>query len=75
MAYGYIVALVIAYVVCGLLAYGITFAYWQGEFPGQAAGQYREDMGIAMVFGMAGPGGLFISFFASGLAQHGLKFR
>ena len=68
-------ALVAGYIVCSVLAYGLTFADVQAAWPRIAVEKYREDMGFAMMIGLTGPIGLVISFLMSGLGQHGLKFR
>lgn len=56
--------------VCGALAYGITFAYFEWRFPGLGSHRY-----IAGCMAFAGPIGLAVAFALSGCAEHGLKFR
>jgi len=69
------VILLASWVVCGVFAYGITLAYFQGEFPLSAREHYTKDINTAVFFGLSGIVGFAISFFLSGCAKHGLKFR
>ena len=63
------------WVICGILAYGISFAHWQREYPTLAESSYREDMGFSILWIPLGPLGLIITYFLSGFAEHGLKFK
>jgi hypothetical protein len=58
------------------LTYAIFFAHLQRNFPSIAQEEYQEDMSfslfLALVFSWIG---LFVAFFATGFAKHGLKFR
>ena len=61
--------------VCSVLTYGITFSYFQGEFP-ELSKEYRmADIVFAIGYAMLGPIGLFLSFIMSGKAKYGLKFK
>lgn len=54
---------------CGLLAYGITLAYWDAEHPGW------DNTGMAQSTALAGPIGLLVAFVKSDFAKHGLKYK
>lgn len=68
-------AAAVGWVVCGVLAYGINVAYFQRKFPSIAAEKYREDCAMAVLIAAAGPIALWISYFLSGFAEHGLMYR
>ncbi len=71
-----LIALIAFWATCGVLAYGLTFAYFQLEYkdivhlPGMASDSRRT----AMVMASAGPIGLVVAL-ACGGTKHGLKFR
>lgn len=44
--------------LCGFLAYGLTLAYFQREFPLIASDYRRSDVRFASVMAVAGPLGL-----------------
>ena len=66
--------LIAAWIVSGVLAYGIDFAYFQRQFPHIAKEDYLQDMAYAMLWGLGGALTMSIGFFLSGFAKHGLKF-
>ncbi len=63
-----------------VLHYGISFAYWQKEFPFLAKEQYYSDMRFSIVMGIFGPLSLigqavFLSSkYGRSLYKHGVKF-
>lgn len=68
------------HIICGVLAYGIEFADSQAHcrrLGGQkfADRWYRKDMSFSVFTGLLGPIGFMASFFYSGFAEHGLKFK
>ena len=63
------------HLLCGVLTYGITYAYFQREYPRTGDASYREDAGFALTLGLLGPITLIPAFFNSGFAKHGFKFR
>ena len=66
----------LAWVVCGIWAYGATIAFFWESFPTlQSRERFRELQAISVVFGLAGPFGMVAVFISSGFAQHGLLFR
>lgn len=73
----YIAIAVVAWLACGVLAYGITLADFQRRFPllADLPGHRAMDMGMALIYGAMGPPGLVFMFCLSGFARHGLMFR
>lgn len=67
--------ILIIWIICGILTYGIHFGYFQRKYPELAEKNYKKDMGDAILFGLTGPIGLCVSFLESGMAEHGLKFK
>lgn len=67
--------IVVIYIVCGALAYAITFADFQRSFPTLAGRDYQGDVRRGVMVGLLGPVGLLIAFLASDFAAHGLKWR
>jgi hypothetical protein len=67
----------IAWLIAGLVSAGFTVAFAQYEWPRSLAEkQYRQDLGFALFFGFAfGPIALVISFFMSGLGEHGWSLK
>jgi hypothetical protein len=62
--------------VCGILAYGIMFAYWQREFPSLAEDHYILDRNRALgivVFGIIGL--VSVSIFMLNNTYRGMKFK
>jgi len=74
---GFLVALWALWILCGILAYGITLGYFYGEFPENLA--YDQIVSkrsrLAITMAAAGPSGLLVSYFGSGRVRHGLRFR
>lgn len=67
----WIIAFALFWIVCGLLAYGITYGYLATEIP-------LLDLlnrAIAGFVGIIGPVGLVISFIGSRGCRHGLMYR
>ncbi len=64
---------IIFHVICGFVAVGISVAYFRKEYP--LLDEYRKDLGHAIIFGIFGPVGLFVSFVLSGFARHGWTLR
>ena len=65
---------IVFWLICSVLAYGITLGYFLGKFKNNS----MEDKGIyvliAILYALLGPVGVFLSYFMSGFAEHGLKF-
>ena len=59
---------------CGIVSFGLNFAYFQREFPTLARCDYEKDRIQALFWSFGGPVSLFVSFLCFG-ARHGLKWR
>ena len=57
------------------ISYGILFAHIQKKYPELAIEDKRQTMGFSILFSFFGPIALLVTFFMSGFAEHGLKFR
>ena len=70
-------AVLIGWVVCGVLAYGITFASFSREFPPRTRrdNRNRDHASCAAIMGLFGPFGLVVVFFLSSFAADGLRYR
>ncbi|GAF85669.1 unnamed protein product [marine sediment metagenome] len=66
---------ILIYTICGILTYGVEFAYMQEEFPALAELDYAKDKSRAVCWGLSGPIGLVVSLTTSKFGfKHGLKF-
>ena len=64
----------LVWVVSGWLAYGLTFAYFQREWPGLAPENVGGDRRNALNAALLGPLGLAVVLFSK-MACHGFKWR
>ncbi len=73
-----IALVVIGWVACGVLSYGIGNAAWywwaQNKIPGLQRSS-RDYAGVEGFYAMMGPLGLVINLFWTNFAQHGIKFK
>lgn len=69
-----ILATIIIWVICGILAYGLTFAYFQREFSVSSGVDYFIYCGVATYMGILGPIGLIIHL-TLGNCKHGFKWK
>lgn len=71
--------LVIGYLVCVFICYGMFFANLQGEFPSASGFEYKEQMAFSAFFGILagffGPIGILMAILMTGFAHHGLKVK
>ena len=71
--------LVIGYLVCAFICYGMLFSYAQKRFPSIAKEWHRRDLCnsllCGLMFGSFGPIGVAIVFLITGFAQHGFKVK
>jgi hypothetical protein len=51
---------VIGWIACGIVGYGITFGYFQNEFPNIAREWRTMDRCFAVFIGLTGPVGILI---------------
>lgn len=69
-----LIAIIAIWIVCGILAYGLTFAYFQREFPLSSDTGYCGDCGVALLMCLLGLIGLIIHL-VLGNCKHGFKWR
>lgn len=50
--------LIIVWIICGVISYGINFAYYQRKWPSIAQEGYREDMIFCAGISLLGPANL-----------------
>ena len=67
--------IVTAWIACGVFNTGVTFRYYQDEYPQVACEQYREQLGAAVVPGVFGPLWSLPVLLMSGFAEHGWGFE
>ena len=71
-----IALIVVAWLACGVLAFGITVAYFWCAHPIlQSRLKFREDCGAGGIFALMGPVGLLVALLCSGFAYRGLMYR
>lgn len=75
----WIVVGILVVLVQSVLAYGLTFAYFQRKYPYLGQEDYLEDKKVARLTGIAQLGaplvGLIAVLFLTGFGRYGLKFR
>jgi len=64
----------ICWVICGVLAYGLSFAYFQRNWPSIAEQEYYSDMLFSIFIGVLGPIGL-LSVILNDEDTCGFKFK
>ena len=69
-----LLALLACWLICGIVAYGLTFACFQRKYPTLAEKDYWSDFRTALFTGMAGPIGLGVALAMGGI-QHGFKWK
>lgn len=67
-----IVAIVTGWILCGVLAFGITLAFFEQEFP--EFEHCKGDQSVAFMIGAFGPLGLAEVYFLSDFANHGIQY-
>ena len=67
--------IIIGYVLCCVVSYAGTFAYFQRKYKNIAEEQYHADMDLSVCVSLFGPVSLIISFFMSGGFKLGFKFK
>lgn len=61
------------WIVCGVLAYGITLGYYQRKWKSIADETYYQDVGLSLFMFLLGPIGLLSQLLYCG-TEYGLKF-
>lgn len=67
-------ALIVFWLICSVIQYGVWFGFFQREFPTIADKSYHNDKMRAIISALLGPIGLFASFLC-GFFKHGFKWR
>lgn len=65
---------IFVYIVCGVLAYGLTLAAFQVPFTIIAERDFKDDRKRALYTALFGPAGLVFELFSSQL-KHGFMFN
>ncbi len=68
------ILLSILWIICGLLAYGFTFSFFQKEFPPIAIKDKKKDKSFALMIGLLGPIGLVVMIISKGY-KHGWSIK
>ena len=63
------------WVVCSVLSYGLSFAYFQRKYPMLAKRDYRRDMLVCVVISLVGPMSLILTLINFRSFKYGMKFR
>ena len=66
---------ILGYLVCYILSYGLTFAYFQREFPVIAKDKVKADVFFSLIFSTLGPISLILSIILGGFFKHGIKYK
>lgn len=67
------IELLIGWVVCGYLAAGLSFAFFQKKYPSIAAEHRASDVRQCVLVFFVGPAGLIAALFTCGI-KHGLLY-
>jgi hypothetical protein len=63
----------LTWLACGAVAFGLTFAYFQGEYPTVAEKMRCEHYVTAAVFALLGPAGLFVALLCGSFGKYGWR--
>lgn len=66
---------IVGYIACWIGSAGLTFAYFQSEFPYIADEMRTRDHYLSILLGFGGPISLVTVFILSGCAKHGWRLR
>lgn len=64
----------LVWLICGIVAYGLTFAFFQKKWPTLAEETYWSDFRLALLVGIIGPFGIAMNV-VMGNVRHGFKWR
>ena len=75
-----ITLIIIGWLICSILSYGMAFAFQLKEFPiyqypNSSHRNYRIYMGMSILFSLFGPFSLLVTLGITGFGQDGLKFK
>ena len=62
------------HIMCSVLAFGLTFAYFQRRWPTIAEEQYTKDRAFAFFLSLYGPIALIVVLYR-GRLKYGIKFK
>lgn len=69
-----VIAIIAGWLICAVLATGISFADLQGRFTTIAAAEKRRDLGLSVLLGLGGgPVALLVTFCHSGFCKFGWR--
>ena len=68
----YLTLILVIWLLCALYTYGVTFAYFQGEYPKLDKASDRQ---FALAYSLFGPLTAIIATFLSGFLKHGWRLR
>ena len=63
------------WVVCSVLSYGLSFAYFQRKYPALAKRDYKKDMLTCAFWSLFGPMSIVAMIINIRSFKYGLKFR
>lgn len=66
---------VLFYIICGVIGYGATLAFFQKEFYLISKECYSQDVGFAFFIGVTGPAGLLVVAYKSCWFKHGFMWK
>lgn len=69
------IIILLIWAACGVVAYGLTFAYFQKEFALISKEKVGADVLLAAATAILGPFGVVICFLVGEGCEHGLLFR
>lgn len=67
--------ILLLYLVGAVLSYGLTFAYFEREYPELTDEDYSKTRGLAFFFGLASWLGVAVALYKGDWGKHGLKYR
>ena len=70
----WVIIFAMLWIICGILAYGFAFAYYQNEFIFIAEEEYNDDRIRAFIVALFGICGLVALICLNG-GKHGLKYK
>lgn len=69
-------AILVVWVVCGLIAAGWSLAHFQRKFPSLAEQSYPKDLRISLAYGLSlGPVAMVLMYFLTDRAHYGWMLR
>ena len=73
-----IAAYIIFAIICSILSYGLSMAFWEGEFPSSAEILYKSNVNVSLFCAfitLICPLAVIMYWFLSKKGKYGLKFR